>query len=1004
MTISKKFLLILVALLAVTTAASAKRQPAIFNKVDKRAMNAWVDKQFKAMTPDERITQLFVMAVDPRNTVASETVKKLVSEFRVGGLIFNESDIVSQAKITNYAQSLAKVPLLITLDAEWGPSMRLEDAPKFPRNLYLGAISDDAMFYNYGREVARELKRLGVNVDFAPVLDVVDRPGTVVGARSYGSDPELVSRHGIAFARGLEDGGILSVGKHFPGHGSTTADSHKTLPTVDKSLKELELFDFVPFKRYIDAGLGGMLTAHLYIPAISRERKPGTMSPRYVTDLLQKKMGFDGLIFTDALGMEGAKAVGGSVCVGALLAGNDVLLMPDEVPGQLAAIKAAIASGKLKQKLIDERCKKMLRFKYALGLYNQPKVDIDNIVADVNDPCAAVLKRQLAAASITVVRDAQGILPVKGLQNRRIAVVTMGNENDLQSMFQRRCANYAQCTPFNFNLGGDIKALADQVKASGSNVLILSVASSDYVAAARYLASHFADHLHKVIVAVMSDPQRLDEVGALLDDSYVSAAVLAYDNSTVSEDYLAQTIFGGNAARGVLPVNVKTGKPDGGLKAGTGIKYDACRLGYTIPAEVGFKPSLTALVDSVCRYGVQQHAFSGCEVVVARHGKIVFNRAYGEIDYDSGIPVTENTLFGLASVSKATGTLSGVMKCYDEGKFQLDDKVSTVIPGMRNTDEKDITFREMLYHESGLPPELSMWYMMFDPKTYTGPLFTSTPNQYNTIKFMNNAYGNKFAKLRTDILSTVKTDKFNWPIAAGLWGGQVTYDSIMNRIYHQQLHEKRYVYSDLNFALLGNAVQNMSGMPLNYFVENNFFAPLGAYHTLYRPLSRFAGSQIAYTEYDPFLRHQHVHGYVHDELAAFSGGVQGNAGLFSNANDLCKLLQMWLNGGTYGGQRFLKASTVETFTTEKSTKSHRGLGFDKPQPDNLRASSTCDEAPAEVYGHTGFTGTCFWVDPKNDMIYIFLSNRVNPTRNNPAFTRVSARSHIQSILYKSIVK
>ena len=307
------------------------------------------------------------------------------------------------------------------------------------------------------------------------------------------------------------------------------------------------------------------------------------------------------------------------------------------------------------------------------------------------------------------------------------------------------------------------------------------------------------------------------------------------------------------------------------------------------------------------------------------------------------------------------------MKCYDEGKFQLDDKVSTVIPGMRNTDEKDITFREMLYHESGLPPELSMWYMMFDPKTYTGPLFTSTPNQYNTIKFMNNAYGNKC-------------------------------------IYHQQLHEKRYVYSDLNFALLGNAVQNMSGMPLNYFVENNFFAPLGAYHTLYRPLSRFAGSQIAYTEYDPFLRHQHVHGYVHDELAAFSGGVQGNAGLFSNANDLCKLLQMWLNGGTYGGQRFLKASTVETFTTEKSTKSHRGLGFDKPQPDNLRASSTCDEAPAEVYGHTGFTGTCFWVDPKNDMIYIFLSNRVNPTRNNPAFTRVSARSHIQSILYKSIVK
>lgn len=1004
MILSKRFLLTLVALLAIAATASAKRQPAIFNKVDKGAMNAWVNQQFSAMSPDERIAQIIVMAVDPRSEGAKERVKQLVSDYHVGGLIFNESDIVSQAAITNYAQSLARVPLLITLDAEWGPSMRLEDAPKFPRNLYLGAISDDAMFYNYGREVARELKRLGVNVDFAPVLDVIDRPGTVVGARSYGSDPELVSRHGIAFARGLEDGGILSVGKHFPGHGSTTADSHKTLPTVDKSLRELELYDFVPFKRYIDAGLGGMLTAHLYIPAISKERVPGTMSARYVTDLLKKKMGFEGLVFTDALGMQGAKAVSGSVCVGALLAGNDVLLMPDEVASEIAAIKAAIASGKIKQKVIDERCKKMLRYKYALGLSTQTKIDLNNIVADVNAPSAAVMKRQLAASSITVVRDAQGLLPIKGLQNRHIAVVTMGVENGLQSLFQRRCANYAECTPFNLGTDGNVQELSTKVRNSGADVLIVGVGSSSHVEAARYLASHFADRLHKVVVAVMCDPQQLDAVGPLLADSYVSASLLAYDNTTVSEDYLAQTIFGGNAAKGVLPVNVKTGKQGDELKAGTGVKYDACRLGYTIPAEVGFKPSLTALVDSVCRYGVLHHAFSGCEVVVARHGKVVFNRAYGEIDYNSGIPVTENTLFGLASVSKTTGTLSSVMKCYDEGKFQLDDKVSDYVPGMKGTEEENLTFRQLLYHESGLPPMLNIWNMMFDPKTYTGPLYTTTPNENNTIKFMNNAYGNRWAKLRTDILSTKKTDKFNWPIARDLWGCQATYDSIMARIYHQHVGEKRYVYSDLNFCLLANAVQNMSGMPLNYFVNNNIFAPLGAYHTMYRPLSKWPDSQIAYTEVDPFLRHQHIHGYVHDELAAFSGGVQGNAGLFSNANDLCKLFQMWLNGGTYGGQRFLKASTVETFTTEKSTKSHRGLGFDKPQPGNQRASSTCAEAPAEVYGHTGFTGTCFWVDPKNDMIYIFLSNRVNPTRNNSVFSHMNARTGIQSILYRSIVK
>ncbi|MCI6292150.1 MAG: serine hydrolase, partial [Bacteroidales bacterium] len=390
--------------------------------------------------------------------------------------------------------------------------------------------------------------------------------------------------------------------------------------------------------------------------------------------------------------------------------------------------------------------------------------------------------------------------------------------------------------------------------------------------------------------------------------------------------------------------------------------------------------------------------------VVARHGKVVCKRAYGQIDYNVEIPVTSNTLYGLASVSKATGTLSGVMKVYDEGKIQLDEPASDIIPGLKVEDKKDMTFRQLLYHETGMPPSLNMWQMMFDPKTYNGPLIATTPNEYNTIWVMKNAYGNKKAKLRTDILSRKKTDVFNLPIAEGLWGSKATYDSIMARIYTSTLGEKKYLYSCLNFSLLANAVENVTKQPLNTFVQDGIFAPLGAYHTMYRPLEKFPQYQIAYTEVDTYLRRQHIHGYVHDELAAFSGGVQGNAGLFSNANDLCKLFQMWLNGGVYGGDRYLKQSTVETFLTSKSPNSHRGLGFDKPRIDKPEWSSTCDEASPETVGHTGFTGTCFWVDPKTDMIYIFLCNRVSPTRENPNFGRVSARTNIQSILYKSIVK
>ena len=294
--------------------------------------------------------------------------------------------------------------------------------------------------------------------------------------------------------------------------------------------------------------------------------------------------------------------------------------------------------------------------------------------------------------------------------------------------------------------------------------------------------------------------------------------------------------------------------------------------------------------------------------------------------------------------------------------------------------------------------------MMMDKDTYTGELITGTPDTNHTIKIMNGAYGHKDARLRTDILSTTRTDRFNIAIADGIWGGRITYDSIMQRIYHANLGKKKYLYSCLNFCLLADAVQQMTHAPLNYFANSYIFAPLGAYHTMYRPLTKFPREQIAYTEMDTYLRHQHIHGYVHDELAAFSGGVQGNAGLFSTGNDLAKLLQMWLNGGTYGGVRFYKPSTVETFTTQKSPNSHRGLGFDKPVVGDPDASNTCAEATPETYGHTGFTGTCFWVDPKNDMFYIFLSNRVSPTRNNPNFGRISARSHIHSLIYRSIVK
>lgn len=967
-------------------------KPTILNRTNTQAMEKWVTNTYNKMSPDERIAQIMIMPISPNGgDDARELIKRYVETCKVGGLIYESSDIVTQAGITNYAQSLASVPLMIALDAEWGLTMRLSDAPMFPRNLLLGGVNDDKLLYEYGRELARECRLMGVHVNLAPVLDVLDREGSVLGSRSFGYSSDVVARHGVSFAKGLEDGGVLSAAKHFPGHGATMADSHKELPFIGKSLVEMKMYDLVPFEKYINAGLGGMLTAHIDVEFLADGVTPCSMSSACINGLLKKQMGFEGLVFTDALDMQGAKAIDGDPSVNAIVAGNDVLLMPRNAEDAIAAIKQAIDDNVISWLDIETRCKKMLRYKYALGIVDIAKtpIDINKVSSNINTQYAEDLNRRLIAAATTVAVNKEQFLPLKDVQSGRIPVVSLGLTSD--NAFINRCSSYASISP-----SCDVQM---PEASSNSKQVIVVLGDEKYVNDAITVAKRF----DKVVVVILDTPDKIPHYADLITNSRVDAVVLGYGNDDVWQDYAAQTVFGGSAADGVLPVTIKSKTNGKVLHAGTGEKTAAVRLGYTLPVEVGFKDNLISKIDSVCNYGIKQKAFPGCQVVVARHGKVVVNRSYGEIDYNSGIPVTENTLYGLASVSKATGTLSGIMKLYDGGGFKLDEPASKYIAGLRGTDKSDITFRQLLYHETGMQPSLSMWDMMMDAKTYSGKLITNAPTATNTIKVMKNAYGNKNAKLRTDILSTTPTKDFNIAIADGIYGGKITYDSIMNRIYHSKLRpNKKYCYSCLNFCLLANALENISKTTLDQYVDKNIFGKLGAYHTTYRPLNKFSPDEIAYTEVDTYLRKQHIHGYVHDELAAFSGGVQGNAGLFSNANDLAKLCQMWLNGGEYGREFFYKRSTVDTFLKSKSPNSHRGLGFDKPNLKDLDASNTCEEATAETVGHTGFTGTRFWVDPKNDMIYIFLSNRVCPTRDNPAFSRVSATSHIHTLIYQSI--
>ncbi len=960
---------------------------------DKSDQNHWVDSVFQSMTQRERIAQLFIPVVDPtKPETAKAVLRRLVKQNHVGGLLFSKGSLNDHATLTNYAQSISDIPLLITLDGEWGLSMRMPNTPRFPHNMGLGAVADETLLYEYGREVARECKEMGIHVNFAPVLDVNSNPANpVIGYRSFGENPEWIARLGVAYSRGLEDGGVISVGKHFPGHGDTSVDSHKALPTVSHDLNRLKTTDLVPFKEYISAGLSGIMVGHLNIPALDNSGTPTSLSYAVTTDLLQSEMGFNGLIFTDALSMKGATTQENN-CVSAFIAGADILLSSGAPVTDITAMEKALASGKISQKDIDKRCKKILAYKYAVGLNSYEPIKINGLKKRLNSPQADAINRQLAAASMTVIFNLESLLPIANTTDKRIAVVNIGaNANN---EFSHYCKKYAEQVT-TYSSSGTLFSKTKLAEIQNHDIVIVGIYSDKQWA--REVYAQLAD-ARNIVPVFFVNPYKMNKFRASLTD--VNTLVIAYDDTKYTREYAAQAIFGGIDVSGRLPVNLKHIAP-----IGTGVMLKKIRLGYTSPFAEKINPIVELKLDSLIKIGLRTKAFPGCQIIVARNGNVVFDKSYGTTDYISKTPVTDKTIYDLASVSKATGTLSGIMKAYDCGLFDLDAYASQYIPGLRGTDKDSITVRELLYHESGMPASINMFNLMMDSTTYEAPLIKRRKSDVYSIKIENRAYGNNQAKLRNDLISPLKKRDFTIETARGLYIKPATIDTIMSKIYNARLRStKKYNYSCLNFCLLMDMEQRITGMSHEQWIKDSIFEPLEASRTLYRPLSRWNKKDIAPTENDLFLRKQTLQGYVHDEIANFSGGVQGNAGLFSNAGGIAKLCQMWLNGGEYGGKQILSEETTRLFTTDKSKTCRRGLGFDKPDIDDPDRSPTTELASAATFGHLGFTGTVFWVDPQEELIFIFLCNRVNPTRSNKAFNDLNIRPALFHEIYTALIK
>lgn len=951
----------------------------------------WADSVMSTLDLRGRIGQLICGKAAPEHTPAARrAVERLVRRDGVGSLLFSTGALEDHIALTELAQREAAVPVLMTFDGEWGLAMRIPESPKFPVNMALGAVSDPRLLYEYGREMGRECREMGIHVNYAPVADVNSNPrNPVIGSRALGDDPARVAELVAAYSRGLEDEGVLSVAKHFPGHGDTSTDSHKTSVSVGHSRGRLDSVDLVPFRRYISEGLSGVMVGHIAVPALDGSGRPASLSRRLTTGLLRGELGFSGLVYTDALGMQGAQLAGHNPALEALRAGADVLLSSAHSARDIAAIAEACRDDAALRDTVDARCRRVLMYKYRLGLARRPG-PIDRRTAGKGDARTRATQERLAAGAVTLLRDRGGLVPLPALAADRLAVVCMGVPEDNE--FAEVCRRYVATDVYTAPLS------AATLRRLGDYGRVVALVGADD-AAARHAVEQLGGR-PGVVAAFVLPPYKMHKFRAALDG--IGTVATVHDDLPCTRRALALALMGGADISGRMPVDLP-----GLARSGDGLRRRRVRLGYSSPVAEGMDAALTDTIDSIVKAAIAAGAMPGAQVLVARHGKVVHRGNYGRLAAGTGpysrIAVTDSTVYDLASVSKAAGTLPGIMKAVDLGLMDVEAPLGRYIPGLEGTGKDSLTLRELLYHESGMPPALNMYDIMMDTASYSGRLLSRRRDRDHTIAVARGSWGHRGARLRRDITSAAAGEATPCEAARGIWVGAACRDTLRRRIHEIALRPTRdYVYSCLNFCLLMEAEELATGMAHDRWVADSICGPLGLGTLSYRPRLGTPLRKIAPTEHDRFLRRQTVHGYVHDETAAFMGGVSGNAGLFGSATDLARLCQMLLQGGEYGGRRVLSERTCRLFTESKSARSRRGLGFDKPDPRGGDYSPTCDEASPEVYGHLGFTGTVFWVDPREELIFIFLTNRVNPTRDTPVFNGLNLRPRLFAAVYHAI--
>jgi CubicO group peptidase (beta-lactamase class C family)/beta-glucosidase-like glycosyl hydrolase len=934
--------------------------------------SVWIDSVFNTLSLPDKIGQLLMIPVDgSANQNDLEKTTNIIRRNKIGGVVVSGGGPAKLVRTINQLQHESEVPVLVGMNAEQGPGAVIDSVIAFPDPIMLGAVRDDSLIWFLGEQIGRQLKALGVHLNFAPTTDLstsFNNPELFVS--SYGENKNRVTHKIVTYQAGLKKEGVLCIAKHYPDNGIRVEGFHKGVPVLRTNTDPARLY---PLQIMIDNGLAGVVTAYEHEVIFPDKKRRFADRKRILSDAvpslysgkyLKQQVNLKGLVFSFIPDIQelNKKYKAGDAEVFAFQAGNDVLLFPKNINATIRKMRRAIRKNKVLEKQLDESVNKILALKYDAGLNKRSSVKTENLHERLNNFNALALRSILVERSITVVKDDQNMLPVKEL-DRSFASLSIGAQN--VNEFSTCLSKYVPVVEY--GMKADTTGL--YLTLNKHDVIIAAIYPNGDSLVNQY--THLLQRLSatkKVITVLFDSPARISHLEKL------PAIVEAYSPEADVQKIAAQIIFGALQAKGTLPVSITSSLPQGlGIES-----ISLKRLGYAVPEMAGVNSRTLDKITRIATDAVNQKATPGCQVIIARKGKVIYESSFGWQMYDQKNAITNQSIYDLASLTKVTATLPVSMFLYERGLLDIYKKASYYLPELNSTNKKDLIVKDILTHQAGLIPFIPFWVQTVKDSVLMPAYYSHERSEAYPLQISPTVFGIK-----------------SLPDSLWLW-------SIKSKLREKPVRTPySYIYSDIGLYIMHHINEKLINQAQQDFLQQNLYDPLGASTMGYLPLERFDPLRIVPTENDKLFRRELLTGTVHDEGAAMLGGLAGHAGNFSNASDLLKLGQMFLQKGYYGGYQYYKPETVDYFTAKQFDTSRRGLGWDKPVQSDWVSPASILASP-KTFGHTGFTGTCMWIDPEFDLVFIFLSNRVYPTRNNNKLSSLNIRSRIQDVIYQSV--